>query len=611
MTNRDAQYVIDAIDRYRAANNPPKVFFGDRIPQDTLDNAIATFAQLAAEEKALLLVPATSSGKAGFLFTDQALYFGEALGSEPMRMPWDEITAVRRERKWLQIESRNCEIKWDLSATLLWERSRSAIADVVAGVLEMVLHDQSASEEVGRAVVVEVAEDATVDWPKVVWFHAPVILIGGCLILPILYLVLANWGAFGDASYRLSAKGSDRMFLGLLSIAPVVYAFGTSLRFSIGRFIGAVVLLGFLQVTVALRSAVLGGAALPISLGGGFVGIVLAYALGHGGLKVRTLLGAASMRRLVWIAGIVIVVSIATLVARDNVRRMQYEAENKARQEAETALRNEYWAALFNTLQEAGSSVDTATKRNALHGQATLYWQLTEQIELSISQWPCVTIAFESGDDRLPYIDQLLADRERVEARLGPDLKWSEPEKQRVYAGGGVSEREVSNLPRYWNNGKVWNCLDAGEDSNSAYKDQADWPRQHAWIADQVDGFVSILMTKASAPRATPTPTERPVVRQASDPLEQQHTDAEMQLAAVTQTCFDLDKAIAGLEARLVSLESELADRAEQMSEVQRMANIEALRADRASLSDVVLDRAECEARRVNLKAHVESLGSE
>ncbi len=611
MKNRDAQDVIDAIDRYRTAHNPPKVFFGDRIPQQTLDNAVATFAQLAAEEKALLLVPATASGKAGFLFTDQALYFGEALGSKPRRLPWDEVTAVRRERKWLQIESRNCEIKWDLSGTLLWERSRSAIADVVVGVLETVLHDQSASEEIGHAVVVDVAADATVDWPKVLWFHVPVILIGGCLILPILYLVLANWGAFGDASYRLSAKGSDRVFLGLLSMAPVVYAFGTSLRFSIGRFIGAVVLLGFLQVTVALRSAVLGGAALPISLGGGFVGIVLAYALGHGGLKVRTLLRAPSMRRLVWIAGVVIVVSIATLIVRDYVRRMQFEAENKARQEAEAALRNEYWAALFNTLEEVGSSVDTVTKRSSLHGQAEVYWQLTKQIELSISQWPCVTIAFESGDKRLPYIDQLLADRERVEARLGPNLRWSEPEKQRVYAGGGVSEREVSNLPRYWNNGKVWNCLDAGADSNSAYKDQADWPRQHAWIADQVDGFVGFLMVKASAPSVSPTPAARPAGRQASDPLEQQRIDAEMQLAAVTRTCFDLDTAIASLEARLVSLESEWADRAEQMSEIQRMANIEALRADRTSLSDVVSDRAECEARRVNLKAYVESLNSE
>ena len=604
MTNRDVQHVIDAIDRYRAMSDPPNVFFGDRIPRQTLNNALATFAQLAANEKALLLIPATASGKAGFLFTEQALYFGEALGSVPVRMPWDEITNVRREPGLLQIKSRKGGFKWDLTGTLLWERGRRDVANVVVDALEIVLRDEPESAGFERAVAFDVTEETAVDWPTVLWFHVPVVLLGGLIALPMLYLLIANADAFGEASNRLAAKGSDRALLGLLSIAPVVYAFGTSLRFSMGRFVAAVVLLGFLQITIAINSAVLDGATLPISLGGGFVGILLGYALGHSGLKMQALLRSASVQRLVWMAAIALVAGIGTLSVRDHLRQAQHDAESEARQQADTALRNDYWEALFVRLEAVDAGMNTVSKRSSLRGQTSLIWKLNEQAELSVSVWPCVELSFEGGDERLPYIDRLIADRENIEARLGPTLEWSEPIMRRVHAGAAVSERQVSSRPRYWDNGKVWNCLSSGKDRNAAYRDRADWPRQHEWIADQVAGFVGLLSARTERPPETPVPAARSAPRPRPELLENQSEDAATQLAAVEQRCAEISVAIAQAEALLMSREAKLSGNFEGTNEIQRSADFESLRAGRRDLEDLVSERTECEAERVRLEAY-------
>jgi len=512
VVNLNTNPVSDAINRFRENFSPPNVHFGERIPQDLLDNAISKFAKRAGDEMPLMLVPSTGSAKAGFLLTDKALYFGEALGSAPARIRWDEIIAVERDRKLLQVKALHGGIKWDLTGTLLWERGRKGIADIIVGALETILNDEfaAASAElpsevessatdgtaVPRQSVTVRSEEASLDWHRLLWFHTPLVLIGGCLVLPILYDVLADVGAFGLASSRISAKGSDRILLGLLSIAPVVYAFGTTLKFSFGRFAMAVILLAFLQATIALRSAALGVSVLPITLGGGIVGIGLGFAIGHFGIKLQSAMRRASVRRLAWIAGIVIVGGVVLLEARDQYRLAQYNEEVRARMESEAAMRAQYWQALFTQLTASNSPLDTTRTPEWQLNEHSLTVRWNSQVDLVLSQTPCVTVKFRQADDRLPYMDRLLADKTQIEERLGPTLQWAEPRKERVYAGAGVSQREVANLPGYWSNGKLWNCLTVGDGENAAAKDQSDWSRQHTWMVSQIDALSDILESR-------------------------------------------------------------------------------------------------------------------
>jgi len=59
-----------------------------------------------------------------------------------------------------------------------------------------------------------------------------------------------------------------------------------------------------------------------------------------------------------------------------------------------------------------------------------------------------------------------------------------------------VSQREVANLPGYWSNGKLWNCLTVGDGENAAAKDQSDWSRQHTWMVSQIDALSDILESR-------------------------------------------------------------------------------------------------------------------
>ena len=70
-------------------------------------------------------------------------------------------------------------------------------------------------------------------------------------------------------------------------LGPPVYAFGTSLRFSITRYVVALLFVAFaaLQLSLRVRGTIAGPFVIP--LGGGALGIVLTLTLGNIGLAIR------------------------------------------------------------------------------------------------------------------------------------------------------------------------------------------------------------------------------------------------------------------------------------------------------------------------------------
>jgi len=383
-------------------------------------------------------------------------------------------------------------------------------------------------------------KDASLDWGSLLSFHVPVFLVGGCVVLPLLYYFLADAGAFGAASDRITAKGSERLLLGVLSIAPVVFGFGSALRFSIGRFIAAAVVLGFVQFTIAMRSAVLGGPILPITLGGGVLGIGLGYALGHAGLRVRAMFEGTTARRLAWGAAGVILLSIAVLEGKDQYRDVQNRKAENARLAAESAQRKADWQALFDRLDASGSSLDVASKRGSPLNQATLTWQLNDTVEFSLSLTPCIRVKFESGDDRLPYIDRFLASRSSIEDLFDQNIKVTEPKKERVYAGGGVSKRDAARLPGYWSNGGLSACLE----------DDDGLEHRHTWIRDNIEVFFEVLQKPLYAIANTSLQVDKinemqqPQPESPPDPLEEMRNSVQRQLAFVRSDCLELDEVI-------------------------------------------------------------------
>lgn len=143
------------------------------------------------------------------------------------------------------------------------------------------------------------AMPSPIDWPRVCAFHLPVLLIGGIAVMPLIYLYLSESGALdSDLAnfyfYTFREQPLRAVLLGLVALGPSVYAFGTKLKFSLGRYLGAVVVLAVFTL-LALQSAFRSGYSGPMLIGpfGGVLSLVVTFILGFAGLAAFDALASA------------------------------------------------------------------------------------------------------------------------------------------------------------------------------------------------------------------------------------------------------------------------------------------------------------------------------
>jgi len=129
--------------------------------------------------------------------------------------------------------------------------------------------------------------EAPVDWPMVIAFHAPIILLGIPAVMPAIFALLAAGGILGDDLSKglLRLEYTQLLTLGAMSLIPSIFAYGTRLQFSGGRFLAAAAFIAFTSIQ-ALATAMRSGSSLPISLGGGLLGVFVATMLGGAGLAI-------------------------------------------------------------------------------------------------------------------------------------------------------------------------------------------------------------------------------------------------------------------------------------------------------------------------------------
>lgn len=447
-------------------------------------------------------------------------------------------------------------------------------------------------------------EHPSIDWGKLVWFHASVILVGGVIVLPLLFYLLAEAGALGTVSARIAEKGGERILLGMLSIAPVAYGYGRDLQFSTGRFIAAVVVLGFMQITIAMRSTVLGGSALPITLGGGVVGIAVAHVVGQAGLRLRIVFQSATARRMVWGAAGTLVLVIAVLEARDYYRHLQYKEAETVRRAAEAAQQKVEWQTLLDSLEASGSPLDVAAKRDSALDRSTLTWKLNDEVELSLSLTNCVRVRFKNRDKRLPFIDRFLASRSAIEARLGNTLSVGEPIKRRTHAGAGVSRRDVARLPGYWDNGSFSSCLG----------DRAELEDRTAWIVDQVEAFFEILQDPLYAIRNPSPPMPEPGYQRPSQvpapqsPHQKEQVEVEKRLVVTNFSCQRIANDIKELEQFISKREKGTSRSSDRTRGFQSDMQADLLASDREALAKLREQQHRCEQQLTDLNIKLESL---
>jgi hypothetical protein len=123
----------------------------------------------------------------------------------------------------------------------------------------------------------------------------PAVLLGEFLVLPTIYGLLGESGILGT-DFSRAADGYDNLLvLSFFALAPAVYAYGTRLEFSVGRFIAAAVLLAFMAIRAAIQAAPF-GSGMMIPLGGGLLGIGVVAALGYSGLWLGARIDSVSPR---------------------------------------------------------------------------------------------------------------------------------------------------------------------------------------------------------------------------------------------------------------------------------------------------------------------------
>ncbi|MCB1680447.1 MAG: hypothetical protein H6858_05355 [Rhodospirillales bacterium] len=271
-----------AVETAQQNTSPDIAFFFDAIPQDKLEAAIKSFAGQAQEEEILCLVPSVSSARAGFLLTDQALYFQEVLGSKAHRIPYKDIQSVMiLNGKVLNIGGKDQTLNWDITNTLLHEKSRRTVVTPVIAILQDILTGKPGVE-------MQVSLPDPVNWPRALSFHVPAILIG-TPIMAALYKIVSETDLMDhDTGYAIRHLEPDRlMIMSFFALAPTIYAYGTELVFSLGRYIVAAVILALMMMRALAQAGpfVENPGVMPIG-GGGIAGILIVSALGFAGLAI-------------------------------------------------------------------------------------------------------------------------------------------------------------------------------------------------------------------------------------------------------------------------------------------------------------------------------------
>lgn len=138
-------------------------------------------------------------------------------------------------------------------------------------------------------------------------FHLPILLLGGLAVMPIIYYVLSTLGFLGeDLSELISSYSYEKLvILSIASLLPSMLAYGRNLKFSFWRFlIGIAIVVYFgLKSYAQLKASV----SLPLPIGGGLIGVIIASALGWAGFLARK---KFSRRQAGWGALFVVVISI-------------------------------------------------------------------------------------------------------------------------------------------------------------------------------------------------------------------------------------------------------------------------------------------------------------
>ncbi len=281
------------------------------VPSGMLNKALELYAVEAAREEVFALVPSEKSGKSGFLLTDKALYFRPVLGSGGTRVSYDEILEVKKTDSLLRIASAAAAIEWELTPgkELLWERSRKNSAEFVATVLATALRGpeslsassapgESKESSPGTRPTVTVEHSDPVDHERAFAFHLPILLIGAPVLMPAIYRWLAESDLLEyELAELLTAMPYGRMvLLCAIALAPTMYAFGMNLKFSTSKFIVASLVIVFFSLQALARAATRGQVGVVIPLGGGALAVVVALALGYGGLAIRGLFARSESR---------------------------------------------------------------------------------------------------------------------------------------------------------------------------------------------------------------------------------------------------------------------------------------------------------------------------
>ena len=126
------------------------------------------------------------------------------------------------------------------------------------------------------------------DYRDVVAFHSSVLLLGGLVVMPIIYVALAALGALGKGVSELLSSYSygSLVLLSVATLLPSVIAYGRNLAFAPSRLLIGLAIV----VILALRFyAELGASmSLPLPLGGGVLGVAIATGLGRAAVLARS-----------------------------------------------------------------------------------------------------------------------------------------------------------------------------------------------------------------------------------------------------------------------------------------------------------------------------------
>jgi hypothetical protein len=227
----------------------------------------------------------------------------------------------------------------------------------------------------------------------------------------------------------------------------------------------AVAIVAFASIqalTTALRS---GSGPIPISLGGGLVGVAVAVALGGLGLALRNTLRSEAGRKRVKRIGATVVGVVLVGFGVIYYLEERETAANRARHERQVAQSHRYWPVLASSLPQ-----DLPLLRRNIEAappDRILMWlTVADNDELKLTAFfsgvsPCVEVVSKS-----PIV------REGLRSQLGT---------------GAVTKSEGATTFE-WNGqrGEIRACL-----GDADFEDTDDWPRQHEWYAEMFEPFVA------------------------------------------------------------------------------------------------------------------------